>query len=340
MEVTEKKKVCFDGICRNFDPEKSVLVRLIREVCDIELTDMKHADYLVYSVFSNKHWFAPEKCIKIFWTGEMISPDFSACDYAIGFDFLSYGDRYIRMPLYYFYDDINEIMESKHLSCIDDVVSRKTGFCSITISNENRDPIFKDIYTELSNYKKVDSGGKWNNNIGKRVGNKLSFDMTRKFSIVCENCSFPGYTTEKLIQAFAANCIPIYWGDPSITKVFNPKSFINVMDFDSIKDVVDAVREIDLNDGLYYKMLKEPVYIDESYQRERQFVLFRDFLSHIFNATIPDDVMKRNRTFWGARYVKEQRRRSIIDVPIGCLVHSKISKSVSSLIKKFNRNEI
>jgi len=41
--------------------------------------------------------------------------------------------------------------------------------------------------------------------------------------------------TEKIVEAFAANCIPIYWGDPSISKVFNSKAFINVLDIPNRK---------------------------------------------------------------------------------------------------------
>ena len=50
--------------------------------------------------------------------------------------------------------------------------------------------------------------------MGGPVASKLDFDRSHKFSIVCENTAHSGYTTEKLVEAFAAGCIPIYWGDP------------------------------------------------------------------------------------------------------------------------------
>lgn len=37
-----------------------------------------------------------------------------------------------------------------------------------------------------------------------------------KFNICFENGSSPGYITEKLFQAYAGGCIPIYWGDISL----------------------------------------------------------------------------------------------------------------------------
>lgn len=44
-------------------------------------------DYLFYSVYGNEH-LKYSNCIKIFYTGENMFPDFNFCDYAIGFHFL------------------------------------------------------------------------------------------------------------------------------------------------------------------------------------------------------------------------------------------------------------
>ena len=55
-------------------------------------------DYIIYSGFGNDH--LKYDCIRIFFTGECITPDFNECDYAIGFDRLTFGDRYARIPLY------------------------------------------------------------------------------------------------------------------------------------------------------------------------------------------------------------------------------------------------
>jgi hypothetical protein len=105
---------------------------------------------------------------------------------------------------------------------------------SITVSNANRNPVFKELFEALSKYKRVNSGGRWMNNVGGPVADKMTFDRRHKFSIACENSASPGYTTEKLVQAFAAKTIPIYWGDPLVSRVFNTKAFINVNDFASV----------------------------------------------------------------------------------------------------------
>ena len=36
----------------------------------------------------------------------------------------------------------------------------------------------------------------------------------------------PGYVTEKIVNAFLAGSIPIYWGSRAVLEIFNPESFI------------------------------------------------------------------------------------------------------------------
>jgi len=302
-----RKKIAYSDFWPDFNPDTLPLTKAIKEVADVQdVGEIDDADFLLFSCMGQKHWFAPDNVIKIFYTGENFTPDFNACDFAIGFDWLDFGDRYLRFPLYYLYDEICELMENKHIKPNSGIIESKTKFCSITISNADRNPVFKELYNKLSSYKHVDSGGRWENNIGGPIDDKLSFDREHKFSIVCENSSSPGYTTEKLVQAFAANCIPIYWGDPAVEKVFNKKSFINVMDYDSIEDVLDRVKEIDSNDELYREMLLEPALNDSKYTKEYQMKVLKHFLTHILASPLKD-LERRNRFIWGRRYINNQR---------------------------------
>ena len=86
------------------------------------------------------------------------------------------------------------------------------------------------MFEELNKYKRVDSGGRYLNNIGRPEGvrDKFAFQSEHKFSLTFENSAHLGYTTEKLLQGFSAGTIPIYWGDPAVENCFNPKAFINI----------------------------------------------------------------------------------------------------------------
>ena len=309
----ECRKIAFLDFWKGFDTDNNPLTSIIQEICDVKIVDIVDADYVFYSVFSNKHWFAKDGSIKIFITGEMVTPDFNACDYAIGYDWMTYGDRYLRLPLYYLFQNL-EFIEKKHLCNIDEIIKKKTEFCSITVSNVHRDPVFLELFEELSKYKTIDSGGKWKNNVGGRVKDKFAFDLSHKFSIACENCSHPGYTTEKIAHAFNANCIPIYWGDPNIDKVFNTKAFLNVQDYGTIKEAVEEIIKLDTRPDLYKRMQLEPVYIDKQYTKEVQINHLKEFLCNILLQPI-DQAYRRNRVCAGLKYIKDRRAEALMSKP-------------------------
>ena len=127
-----------------------------------------------------------------------------------------------------------------------------------------------------------------------------------------------------MIQAFAANCIPIYWGDPAVGKVFNKKSFVNVLDYHSIADVVEKVKEIDQNEALYFDMLHEPALGDFQYSKAQQTEILRNFLSNIFTSSLKES-MRRNRDCRGKMYIDKQRG----------IIHENHSDGALSRMKNF-----
>lgn len=255
----------------DFDPNKNIFIGTLRKFYEVELSDSP--DYLFYSVFGHEH----EKydCIKIFYTGECVTPNFNVCDYAIGFDIMDFGDRYRRVPLYYLYRKEYIAALEKH-KFADEIINQKREFCSFVVSNAKGQPQRKEIFELLSAYKQVASGGRFLNNIGYCVPDKDEFQRQYKFSIAFENCCYPGYTTEKLIQSFGAGTIPIYFGNPRISEEFNEQSFINCHSFSNFQDVVNLVIKIDQDDGLRKRYLSTPI------AKEAEDFGFEDFLISIF----------------------------------------------------------
>lgn len=305
------KKVAFMNFWPTFDAEENFLVNPLKKLYKVQVVKPQEADYVFCSVQGKDHFFVADDKIKIQFTLENICPDFNACDYAIGFEFLKYGDRYYRLPGYMTNDYISDVekAEAKHLLPSDfSVAKEKTKFCSYTISNGNRASAdFLKLVDLLEKYKRVDSGGRWHNNIGGPVSDKLAFDCEHKFTIVFENSSHPGYTTEKLIQAFAAKTVPIYWGDPTISDYFNTKAFINIRDYNSISEVVDEIIKIDNNDELFMSYLKQPIYKDNqptstTYRRDLQC-----FLKNILDQP-KESAKRRNRVYFGAYAIEDGRK--------------------------------
>jgi len=280
----------------SYNPKESLFYKLLEKHYKIDIVGKEDADYVFFSVWGNSHWFVPEHCVKIFWTGENRTPDFNACDYALGFERLQFRDRYMRFPLYYTYPECT-LMEKKHCDItIENLKQEKNSFCSFTVSGTVQPSSRIKMYELLTNYKKVDSGGKFRNNIGGPVKDKFAFDSKHKFSICFENFSYDGYCTEKIVQAFAAKTIPIYWGDPKVTEVFNEDAFVCVHNFASFDDVLNRVKQIDNDDMLWLKMLQTPALLSEKNSYGFMINMLEDFLFHIFDQ--PQETAQR-RTRWG-----------------------------------------
>lgn len=205
---------------RNFNFEKSLTYKILSKHYNVVISDKP--DYIFYSGLYGGEHTKYKDCVKIFYTMENLAPDFNLCDYAIGFEYLNYEDRYCRMPYYLFKENDIDLCLHKHQNN-SSILKQKNGFCSFVYSNGSADPIRDMIFNELTKYKKVDSGGKWRNNINipNGVNDKNDFQKHYKFAIACENSKHSGYSTEKIVQAFASKCIPIYWGDTRIKEIFN-----------------------------------------------------------------------------------------------------------------------
>lgn len=246
-------KINFVDFWKDFDKENNEFTNILRLRYNVEISNQP--DYIFYSTFGRK--YLDYDCIRIFYTGECIVPDFNLCDYAMAFDPLSFADRYLRVPLYelFQYKEKYKILLNNEVA----VNKEKTAFCSFVVSNDQGMEERALMIDLLNRYKTVDSGGRYKNNVGGPVKDKFAFDQTHKFSICFENCLQKGYTTEKIVEAFAAGCIPIYYGNPDIGEEFNTKAFVNVHDFDSLEDAANKVIEIDQDEELYKQIKSEPI---------------------------------------------------------------------------------
>jgi len=73
-----------------------------------------------------------------------------------------------------------------------------------------------------------------------------------KFVIAFENSKTQGYITEKIFNVFLANSIPIYDGDPNISDVINPSSFLQYDD-----RIIQKVQMLMNNEKLYNSIIEK-----------------------------------------------------------------------------------
>ena len=232
---------------------------------------------MFYSCFGTEH-LKYKNGVKIFFTGENVLPNFNECDYATGFDYIDFGGRYFHktgaLP--------NKTICNR--SEVDESYFNRK-FCNFIYSNPTSGEgalLRQEFCKKLMEYKHVDCPGKVLNNMtaedleprnGDWAKSKREFLKKYKFTIAFENSKSNGYTTEKLGDPFMAFSIPIYWGNPLVTKDFNPKAFINCNDYDNDFDaVIERIKELDNDPDKYLAMLREnPMQPDFDFDQNKKF---------------------------------------------------------------------
>ena len=85
-----------------------------------------------------------------------------------------------------------------------------------------------------------------------------------KFVVAFENSRVSGYITEKLLTAFLAGAVPIYYGAPDVAQYFNPAAFIDCGGFNSVEGCADKVRGVLDDTELYARMRTAPAIVNLS----------------------------------------------------------------------------
>mgnify|MGYP003479886117 CR=1 FL=1 len=274
--IRNKIKIDFVDFWGGFEKNNNYFYNLLSKDFDVEISS--NPDFLFYSVFGSSN--LSYKCIKIFFSGENIGPDYNNCDYSMCHDFIN-DERHYRLPLYILTGGYYELVDK---SVDNSLLNRK--FCNFIVSN-GASLVRNNFFSKLCKYKMIDSGGRFMNNIGYLVGDKLKFQSNYKFSIAFENDAYrpnrDGYTTEKILEPMKVNSIPIYWGNTLITKDFNTKSFINYHDFNSEDDIIDYIIYLDNNDDEYMKVMREPWLNDNKIVESLKEENIKKFLHKIIN---------------------------------------------------------
>lgn len=91
-----------------------------------------------------------------------------------------------------------------------------------------------------------------------KQGQNLNMFSTYRFSLVMENTAAPGYVSEKILDAFLAGSMPIYFGSRLVLDIFNPKTFI-FFDPENPQQALSEIQYLEQNPIEYRKKLNEPI---------------------------------------------------------------------------------
>jgi hypothetical protein len=231
------------------------------------ISDPYTADLIVTSVFGNTQT-DPNKTLA--YIGENVRPSFVGYSRSLSFDYDTYGGRNLRLPIWYArlawpgfiqkprkpnfhnhgYEDLISIESLTRGRTLD--MSQKTKFCAMVAGNP--EGLRVNLFNSISEYRKVDGYG----NMFNRPLRKSKFDLLKdyKFSLCPENSIYDGYITEKLIDAYAGGCIPVYSGTGTVDKDFNDNAFLNYQWWKDMVKFVGYIEELD-NDFEQYKLRYE-----------------------------------------------------------------------------------
>jgi hypothetical protein len=202
--------------------------------------------------------------INIFYTGENERPPFGPWDAYLSFDLDSYSGKNAYLPLWWFTctdldgDRIAPYL-GRELSLAELLSKRKvslkgrTRFCVAFVGKAY--PFRLNALARLSDYKAVDIYGSI---ARKNIENKFEASQKYRFVFCFENDLYPGYVTEKVLEAWGTGAIPLYWGsDPA--GYINPKAIINLNEFISFDAFMTYVKKVDTDPILWKRIAEQPI---------------------------------------------------------------------------------
>lgn len=141
-------------------------------------------------------------------------------DLSLGFDYENDDPRYMRFPLWITwllppnagYKEVKEFCD--RINHRDNCSYNDRRFCAFISSHD--DIGRNQLFDEISQIGHIDSCGRFRHNcddLQTHYGDdKLKFLRHYRFNLCPENSNYPGYCTEKIFEAIAAGCVPLYWG--------------------------------------------------------------------------------------------------------------------------------
>ena len=296
-------KIKFVGFWANFNYKEQHIYKLLTKHYDVQVVERdEDAEYIICSVFGTRYAYCRYPQVRIMYVGENYIPDFNLVDYGICNYPIKLQDRAFYFP--FCIDEFGhcESLEKKGRDYPDDILKEKIYFANFIAGHESEYSIRGDFFKRLDvEYKRVESVGSYLNNQpdGKRVqwynDSKREFQSKCKFTLCFESTKHEGFVTEKIVDAFYADTIPIYYGSDSVKEIFNERAFINVADYPDFESVLEKIKELDSDDEKYMAMLREPIFVNPSFPTDT-LRDFEEYLCSIFDRPV-ELAYRRSRVY-------------------------------------------
>lgn len=307
-------KLNYAGIAEDYNKKQNLIYDILTlNGYDVQIVE--DPDYLICDFCGgNRYEYCGTPQVRIMYSGENYIPDFNLVDYAISPYPVAFGDRSFHLPACVWPRNHWMAMAQKDRNYDASILEEKPYFANFISSHESEFNIRGDFFKKLCEYKRVESPGTYLNNMpkGETVdwldGTKEALQKKCKFTLCFESTNHYGFNTEKIMDAFYCDTIPVYYGSPTVTEIFNKDAFINVADYDSVEDAIAKIIELDNDDELYLAMLRQPILVDPTYPERLETELNR-FICHIFDQPL-EKAYRRSRVYT-PKYCDDYLARSV-----------------------------
>ena len=206
-----------------------------------------------------------EKKLNFWVTFENRRPPSTKGLYSFSFDIDSYDSSNFYLPLIYLYLDLettipfsprhkatqNIAMNAREIPELIRVKKNKEACAFISNPHQMRLRAIEK-FRELRN---VDVYGRYTGNY---VQSKIETGQNYWLNFCFENDLYPGYVTEKALEAWLSYSIPVYWGDDR-NEILNPKAIVNLKDFDSMNEFIAYLDYLLKNQAFMEEMISQPI---------------------------------------------------------------------------------
>jgi len=206
----------------------------------------------------------------VFFTGENVAPPLGDYDFCMSFSRDISDGRHLRWPLFIPHLSLLGLsLRSLLHREISRPAEERTKFCAFVASNGSV-AFRNDFVASLSRYMKVDCPGEALHNMSAAIGppgdvkRKVRFLSQYRFAVCFENVATrasEGYVTEKVTDAMASGCVPLYWGDHRIGEDFNTDSMVICPEEGKMNETVDRIIHLDRNRHLLASMARAPRFV-------------------------------------------------------------------------------
>ena len=198
----------------------------------------------------------------VWFTGDNIRPPGGPWDGYLTFDLDPLNGRNAYFPHWWEYVGVFDSKKMSYSGLDLDITTlmqerapdlHRPEFACAFIGNPT--PVRLHAIAALSKVGRVDVYG---NSVGRPVKSKAEVAKDYRYVLCFENDLYPGYTTEKPLEAWATGAIPLWWGsDPS--GYVNPEAVLNAADFGSLAEFADEVARLDSDSQLRAEMTSRPI---------------------------------------------------------------------------------